>query len=95
MSLIVSPFLGNIGAGPVGMKCHRIRSSASNAKDAFCFCSAVRLATNFVAAVAIAVDDRSSLSRDPTVPTPTKPTASQNRTDFVTCMCPPVRPIVT
>ena len=92
ISLINRPYRGHRPcAVPVGMKCQRIRSSLSNANDAFCRCSGVRLATNFVAADWMDDADRSALTSEPAAPATAKTTASQNRADLTMRMCPPVR----
>ena len=54
---MVSPLRGKVS---VGMKCQCSRSSDEKSKVACFRCSGVRLARNFVAAAAMADDDRSA-----------------------------------
>jgi hypothetical protein len=79
--LIVRPFLGNIGGGPVGMKCQRSRSSAANAKTALPFCSGVRLARNAVAADVMDDADRSAPASAPPAPAAMSATTSHTLGD--------------
>jgi hypothetical protein len=76
ISLIVRPFLGNIGGGPVGMKCQCRRSSDANGKTALAFCSGVRLARNAVAADVMDDADRSAPESAAPAPAAMSPTTS-------------------
>src|SRR5260221_326088 len=73
------PFLGNIGAGPVGMECQCSRSSHPKSHDACRRSSGVRLARNLAAAPAIADDDRSAAINEPAMVAITQPDARNQR----------------
>lgn len=68
------------------MKCQCVRSPDSKAKDAFCFCSGVKLARNLVAADVIAPDviaaDRSTASNAPAAEAQAKAMVIHSRADF-------------
>ena len=79
IALIVRPFLGNIGAGPVGMKCQCNRSSEAKANVPSWRCSGVRLASNLVAAPAMFADERSAATIEPAASAATRPAARNQR----------------
>ncbi len=79
ISLIVKPFLGNMGDGPVGMKCQWNRSSEANANAPSARCCGVKLASSFVAAPAMFADERSAATIEPPASAATRAAARYRR----------------